>query len=237
MVSLAFAKSIVRTLIRKKTPIIFNDLTRMEPISRSFGFDRGRPIDRHYIEAYLKENAGAIAGDCIEVGEASYLRQFGTGVISRNILAAVGATIRPEPDIAQTYVADLTKPATLPKSSFDCFVCTNTLPFIYDVKGAIEGAQTLLRPKGVFLGTVCGIAQISRYDMDRWGDYWRFTTASLERLLSERFSNVSVKAYGNLISAQMLLQGAAVEDLKDVALLDRADPDYEVIIGFRASNS
>jgi hypothetical protein len=33
-----------------------------------------------------------------------------------------------------------------------------------------------LKPGGVLLATVSGISQISRYDMYRWGDYWRFTT-------------------------------------------------------------
>ena len=33
------------------------DLRRLAPISHSFGFDRGTPIDRHYIECFLNRNA------------------------------------------------------------------------------------------------------------------------------------------------------------------------------------
>ena len=33
----------------------FGDLRRLSPISRHFGFDRGTPIDRYYIEGFLAE--------------------------------------------------------------------------------------------------------------------------------------------------------------------------------------
>ena len=32
----------------------FGSLGRVEPISRRFGFDRGTPVDRRYIEAFLE---------------------------------------------------------------------------------------------------------------------------------------------------------------------------------------
>jgi hypothetical protein len=81
---------------------------------------------------------------------------------------------------AQVIVADLSKPETLPEGKFDCFVCTQTLNFIYDVKGAIAGAHHLLKAKGVFLGTVAGYCtQVSRYDAARWGNYWRLSESTM----------------------------------------------------------
>src|SRR5258708_1276969 len=42
------------------------DFVRTRPISTSFGFDRGTPIDRYYIENFLGRNAGDIRGRVLE---------------------------------------------------------------------------------------------------------------------------------------------------------------------------
>ena len=52
-------------------------LHRTTPLSRQFGSDRGLPIDRHYVERFLIENAHAITGRVLEVGDATYIRRFG----------------------------------------------------------------------------------------------------------------------------------------------------------------
>ena len=81
------------------------------------------------------------------------------------------------------------------------------------------------------MATVAGISQISRYDMDRWGDYWRFTTASLEKLFTPIFNGgVEIASFGNVLAATAFLQGVAVEDLPDRTLLDENDPDYQMLI-------
>jgi hypothetical protein len=38
----------------------FGDLDRLTPISRGWGFDRGAPIDRFYIERFMAPRAGDI---------------------------------------------------------------------------------------------------------------------------------------------------------------------------------
>lgn len=96
----------------------------------------------------------------------------------------------------------------------------------------------VLKPGGVLLGTVAGLSQISRYDMYRWGDYWRFTDMSLKRLLSDCFKGgVNVTPYGNLEAALAMLLGFCVEDFNDKSVLEKQDPDYQIIIGFRAIKS
>jgi len=92
-----------------------------------------------------------------------------------------------------------------------------------------------LRPGGVVLATGTGISQISRYDMDRWGDYWRFTSLSARRMFEEVFADgaVTVKSYGNVLAATALLQGISANELKP-AELDVQDPDYEVVITIEA---
>jgi len=37
-------------------------LRQMEPVSRQFGYDRGTPVDRYYIERFLRLNSSAVFG-------------------------------------------------------------------------------------------------------------------------------------------------------------------------------
>jgi SAM-dependent methyltransferase len=222
-----------KTLLRMKHPVIFNDSVREIPISKLFGYDRGKPIDRYYIERFLERNANLISGDVLEVGDNSYTKQFGGNRVIRSCV--INASEHQNCDVIE---ADLTDCNTLPVNSFDCFICTQTLNFIFNVQHAVMGAKHLLKPGGIFLGTVAGISQISRYDMDRWGDYWRFTTASMKKILEPVFDDyLQVECHGNCLAACALLQGVAVEDLPDVALLDNLDPDYQVVITIFARKS
>ena len=217
--------------IRKhfRKPLIFNDV-KAEPVSRLFGFDRGTPIDRYYITSFLQKHADDVKGAALEIAESTYTKQLDHGVTSFEVLHVDQSNNK------ATIIGDLAKPETLPDNRIDCFICTQTLNFIYDFKKAIEGCYKLLRKEGVFLGTVGGISQISRYDMDRWGDYWRFTDLSIKKLFEEYFGaeNIMVETFGNVFAANAFLQGIAVEDLDDTHILDVKDPDYQVTIAIRA---
>jgi hypothetical protein len=226
-------QDLIRYLTRKKTRVVFNDLTVNRPVSSRFGFDRGTPIDRYYIEKFLASRADLVGGRVLEVGDDTYSRRFGAGkVASFEVLHATSTASK------STVVGDLTDPATLPENAVDCFICTQTFNFIFEVQKAVQGAHALLKPGGVMLATVAGISQISRYDMERWGDYWRFTTASVEKLFAPVFAGgVEIQTFGNVLAATALLQGVAVEDLPDPSLLDAADGDYQLIIAIVARKS
>ena len=83
--------------------------------------------------------------------------------------------------------------------------------------------------------TLSGVNRISRYDMDRWGEYWRFTSLSASRLFEEAFppSRVTVQGYGNVLAAVAFLHGLAVTELRQEEL-DYCDPDYDILITVRA---
>jgi ubiquinone/menaquinone biosynthesis C-methylase UbiE len=121
-------------------------------------------------------------------------------------------------------------------STFDCIIFTQTLQYIYNVRAAVGTLYRILKPHGILLATLPGITQISRYDMDRWGEYWRFTSLSARRLFEEWFpsTEVMVHAYGNVLVATAFLQGLAVEELRKEEL-DYLDPDYEVLVTVRAA--
>jgi SAM-dependent methyltransferase len=217
----------IRSLFLK--PILFDKL-QSEPVSRDFGLSRGTPIDRYYISSFLKKYATDVKGAVLEIAESVYSKQFDHGVTTFEVLHVDKSNRK------ATIIGDLTDAENLPENKVDCFICTQTLNFIFDLKSAVSGCYKLLKQEGVFLGTVGGISQISRYDMDRWGDFWRFTDLSIRKLFETTFGaeNMVVETYGNVFAANAFLQGIAVEDLENTDILDEKDRDYQVIITIRA---
>jgi hypothetical protein len=55
----------------------FGDLRRTAPVSRWFGFDRGLPVDRRYIEGFLRRYSSDIRARVLEVGDSAYTLRFG----------------------------------------------------------------------------------------------------------------------------------------------------------------
>jgi SAM-dependent methyltransferase len=207
----------------------FGDLRRVTPISANWGYDRGRPIDRYYIETFLAGHAGDIRGRTLEIADDTYTRRFGEGRVTRSdVLHAREAG----PGV--TIVADLTAADAIAGNTFDCIIFTQTLQLIYDVRAAIRTLHRVLRPAGVALATMPGITRVVH---DEWGDdqWWAFTARSAKRLFAEAFgeANVDAGAHGNLLAATAFLQGLAVEELSP-AELDYHDRRYEVIVTVRA---
>lgn len=202
----------------------------MVPVGRLFGLDRGQSIDRYYIEGFLERHSEDIRGHVLEVADAGYTRRFGgERVVRSDVLHAV------EGNPQASIVGDLATGEGIPEDTFDCLILTQTLPFIYEVRNAIACSYRALKPGGVVLATFPGVSQISRHDMDRWGDYWRFTDLSARRLFEEVFpsANVTVEIHGNVLAAVGYLHGLAAEELKPHEL-DHKDADYQVSIAIRA---
>lgn len=218
-------KKFMKSCIRERSPVQFGDLKCVKPVDPFFGSFRGTPIDRYYIDNFLIEHRELIRGYVLELDDSYYSRKFGSKLKRIDVLHVTSGNPR------ATIVGDLTKKSTIPESAFDCFICTQTYNFIFDVVKAIEGSYYLLKRGGVLLATVPGISQISGPDMLKWGDYWRFTSMSLMELFSKFFNMEKVKiiSYGNVISATALLQGVALEDIPNISLLDKHDPHYQVI--------
>lgn len=207
----------------------WGSLRRLTPLSREFGYDRGQPIDRFYIEQFLDRYRGDIRGRVLEIGDDSYTRRFGgTQVTVRDILHVK------EGNPQATFVGDLASADHLPSATFDCIILTQTLHLIYDVRAALRTVYRILKPGGVLLATVPGISQIAH---DQWGEYWywSFTTRAIRQLSAEIFpeANVMVGAHGNVLVASAFLYGAAAAELRPQELAHR-DSEYELLITLRA---
>ena len=220
-------KSLSRARARLK--LRWGRFGHVSPLSRDFGYDRGQPIDRYFIETFLARNSASIRGTVLEIGEATYSRQFGGDRITHQDILHVHAG-----NPIATIIGDLSDPTVLPTGRFDCIILTQTLHLIFDMPRAIGQIHRSLRPGGVALITVPGISPIDR---DEWQDswYWSLTGRALQRLLSGPFDagKVDLEEHGNLLAATAFLHGAAVEDV-DRAKLDIFDPSYPVTVAARA---
>jgi SAM-dependent methyltransferase len=218
---------------QKPRPVRWGSVRRIMPISSVFGLDRGQPIDRYYIEDFLQRHSDDIRGRVLEIGDSDYTRKFGGDRVTRfDVLHAVSGNPQ------ATIVGDLATGEGIPGNVFDCMILTQTFLFIYDVRAAVVNAYRALKTGGILLATFPGISQISRYDMDRWGDYWRFTDCSARRLFGDVFGleNVKVETFGNVLAACAFLHGLASHELKQKEL-DYHDPDYQLLITVRAVKS
>jgi SAM-dependent methyltransferase len=208
----------------------FGDLRRVEPICREYGFDRGRPIDRYYIENFLDTHRHLIAGSVLEIGERTYTEVFGEGVTRSDMLNVVDV------DNA-TYVADLTDAPDVPDNTYDCVILTQTLQMIFDAQSAVNTLHRILKPGGVVLCTVPGISQIAD---PVWNStwYWSFTELAVKRLFSGPFSSddSTVRAFGNVLTATAFLHGMADRELRRQEL-NVFDPEYPVIVTVVAQKS
>jgi len=201
-----------------------------EPVSRQFGSERGRPIDRWYIERFLEQNRADVRGHVLEVAESTYTEWYGDDAVSSSdvLYAAEG-------NAQATVVGNLVSGDGLAEAAWDCFICTQTLQFIADLPAAVAGTRRLLAPGGVLLATVPGISQISTVDDAAWGDWWRFNARGVKRLFEAEYgaANVKVERHGNVKTAAAFLYGLAAEDLTTEEL-QREDNDYQMLICVRA---
>lgn len=197
----------------------------INPISNIFGIERGLPIDRYYIEKFLAKNSRYVKGTVLEVAERGYTIKYGSDV-KESICMHVS-----DSKDGNNIIANLETGEGIVENMADCFILTQTLPFIFDVREAARNVVRSLKRGGIALVTVSGITQISRYDMSRWGHYWSFTTASLKKLFDmiNEVESVEVEAYGNVKSSVSGLYGLAMEDVCQEEL-EYKDDNYQQIV-------
>ncbi len=224
----------LRRFIRHGPPGIgrvrFGDFGATVPISRNFGYDRGTPIDRVYIERFLAEHASRIHGRTLEVVNDDYTARFGgQRTTMRDIV-----DFRPE-NTRATIIGDLTNLSSEWNDKFDAIVLTQTLHLIFDLQGAVSALYRLLKSGGSLLVTVPGLTPIDHHqEYETW--YWSLTEASARRLFSDVFgaNSTQIAVFGNVCSAVCFLEGIAAEELKPEMLL-KLDRHFPVTIGICAT--
>jgi SAM-dependent methyltransferase len=201
----------------------------VHPISPTWGFDRGLPIHRYYLEKFLAENSSDIRGHCMEFQEDSYASRFGGKAVTRlDILNLDGSLPQ------TTLQADLTKPNTLPSDQFDCIICTHVLHLIPEVEKAIPELYRILKPNGALLVGGAQIGMCSR----RVPEYYRFTAEGLRCLLERAFApgHVVTRSYGNSLTGAGEIRGLASHEFSEQEL-NWNDDKFAVEVCARAVKS
>ena len=222
------AERILQRLRRLARPGRLGILGRTRPVSAEWGLDRGTPIDRWYIEAFLAKHRGDIRGRVLEVRDSAYTDRFGVGVERGDVLDVNARNPH------ATLTADLSAADELASDQFDCFILTQTLQFIFDVQGAVVHAHRILRPGGVALVTVPSVSRVAPRG-GLTGEYWRFTVASCAALFEPVFGagRVQIESYGNVSTAIAFLAGMAREELS-TRQLGRHDEFFPLLVAVRA---
>jgi peptidoglycan/xylan/chitin deacetylase (PgdA/CDA1 family)/SAM-dependent methyltransferase len=210
----------------------WGDLRRTDPVSRDWGYDRGIPIDRRYIDGFLAAHSSDVRGAVLEVQEDDFTLAFGgTRVTEHAIL-----DIDPSNERA-TVLADLRSAPQLPSQAFDCIILTQTLHVLDDMAAALGECYRILKPGGVLLATLPSASRVClEYGED--GDLWRMTPAGARALFQSAFApaDTSYDAFGNVLTNTAFLHGLACAELTD-AEFEARDPYFPALTGVRAKKT
>ena len=213
-----------------RQPLAWGDFSRESPLSDVWGIDRGRPVDRYFIESFLNEHAADVHGHVLEVKDPGYTARFGGDRVRRSSVL----DIDPDNRVA-TVIGDLATPGGIPLDGVDCFILTQTLHIIFDIEGAVREAVRLLSPGGVLLCTIPAVSRVNYEDGGlEHGDFWRLTAAAVRRLFEQlpQVERLEVKTYGNVRTCAAFLYGLAAEELPE-DVLDHHDPWFPLLHGVR----
>jgi SAM-dependent methyltransferase len=208
--------------------VAWGGLRRVSPLSLHWGFDRGTPIDRHYIEAFLAKHAADIRGVVLEVKDDGYTRRFGGVRVER--VDVLDADAR---NGAATIVADLRCASNIPSDTYDCLVVTQTLHVIDDMPAAVSECHRVLRSGGVLLATLPCTSRIA--DPRDGSDCWRLTAGGARWLFSRSFDAraLEVSTRGSVLTSVAFLHGISAEEL-DPHELAFDDPLFPLVVLVRA---
>ena len=210
----------------------WGDLRRTDPVSRDWGYDRGLPIDRRYIDDFLSAHSSDVRGDVLEVQEDDFTMAFGGARVTHHDILDID---RSNP--RATVLADLRCAPAIQSATYDCIILTQTLHVIDDMHAALAECYRLLKPAGVLLATFPAASRVC-LEYGAEGDCWRMTPAGARALFRSSFapSITSCEAFGNVLTNTAFLHGLGAAELANEEF-DRHDPYFPVLTGVRAKKS
>lgn len=220
-------KFIYRNVFKNKSFYFFSSSSN--PISNIYGFDRGKPLDRHYIEKFLNENKKDVRGVCLELLNNEYTKKYGGNKITESVILDIE-----KENAKATLISDLRNLSGVKDNTFDSIILTQVLQFIDDVPSAISECYRVLKQGGVLLVTLPSLSRIDCASGET-GDYWRFTTASAKFLFEKKFKkeNILVNSQGNVRTGVYFYAGLVEEDTPK-KLFNINDKNFPLIITVKA---
>ncbi len=183
-----------------------------EPVSRQFGTERGTPVDRYYIARFLRQYRDRICGDVLEIEDNTYTRRFGAERVVRSLVMDVsnaGGGI--------TFNGNLETGEGIRDGIADCFILTQTLMYLADVRAAAHNIGRLLKKGGSALITCSGLSQNSIRCMDDYGCRFNFNMDAFRWMFAEEPSLrlAAVGSFGNVKTVTAHIVGLCREDLQE----------------------
>jgi len=202
------------------------DISDLKPMSRKFGFDRGKPIDRVYIEKFLKRNTKSIRGNVLEINTDAYTKKYGAEKVTNIDILDIDSNNK-----SATIIGDLRDLSSIKDNTYDSLLITQTFGVIDEYQKAVLECHRILKPGGVLLATVSAMAPLHQ----RSSSYWRFNPLGAKYAFSKVFgaNNVTISEFGNFHTGLAFWMGMAAEDI-DEKVFDKKDPEYPFILGIKA---
>lgn len=204
-------RKFLREAYKERYPLV-NAIADMDtgPISRQFGTERGTPVDRQYIETFLREHSEFIRGDVLEIEDNAYTFRFGGERVVHSIVMDVDSG-----DSRISFNGNLETGEGIRDEIADCFILTQTLMYIFDLKSAAHNISRVLKVGGVALITCSGISQNSKRCMDNYGCYFNFNKDVFEKMFRDEDSVqvMEVGSFGNVKTVSAHINGVCCEDL------------------------
>jgi len=195
----------------------WGSLRRAHPICKRFGFSRGTPIDRYYLDKFLSQVRDRVVGETVEIGGAKQNRDMYRLTNVSNYMT-IDSEAHPYVDV----VGDAHDSTLLAAESVDSILALNVLEHCADPWLVAKNMHRWLRTGGCAFCMVPNAQRVHNFPRD----YWRPLPDGVNWLFRE-FSSRELFQYGNPTSVVAAHLGIAAEELTQ-AELDAPHPDYPV---------
>ena len=190
-----------------------------QPINQDYGWSKGTPIGRYYLNSYMRDFSKNISGLVLEFGQPTYAQNCDCtyeiiDIDPTNFKANIHGDIC-SPTIGEEY-----------DSRYDVIICTAVLQYVTDPQMAVVNMRNMLKEGGALI-----LAQqaLSRVDpgVPAGTDRWRFTQHGIAQMM-EGFELLDIHHYGNVYAVCAYMLGLPAEKV-DIDKLAFADPFHPVI--------
>jgi SAM-dependent methyltransferase len=194
----------LRTIVRGLGVPRWGNLRRLKPFSDYYGFDRGTPIDRYYLDRFLASHVQAIHGDVLEIQAPGYVDKYGRNVRLKHSID-FNAAMNP------TYVCDLAAADVVPSDRYDCFLLPNTLHALRDIRNCMRHMLRVVKPGGVVLAATAAMGPLETGGMD----FWRMSAQGWQQLAADVWAghDYRIEGHGNCLAVVAAMLGLAQEEL------------------------
>ena len=201
----------------KINTIDWGDLKRRFPLCNLFGFTRGIPIDRYYLDKFISEIRPQVTGTVLEVGgllQNRELYQFSQATEYHTLDIAANPGV--------TQIGDVHDLAMFKPNSLDAVVIFNVLEHCHNPWIVVKNIYIWLKEGGKCF---CMVPSAQRLH-DFPGDYWRPLPDGMQQLFQD-FRQRKLYVYGNPMTVIASFMGISAQELSHEELND-FHPDYPV---------